>query len=161
MRPRAATPDDLPRILAEEARARADRLILGWSEARHRAALGEPDVEYRVYEDESGWLGFVILELLPAHRCAELTRIVTTQPGRGIGRAILRDTMRHVFETLRAHRLWLTSFADNARAHRVYRHLGFVEEGVLRESARRVDGFQCAVIFAMLEHEWHARKELA
>jgi diamine N-acetyltransferase len=157
---RPATRDDLPRILEEEAWARADRRILGWPEARHLQALSDHGTEYRVYADATGWLGFVILEALAAHRCVELTRIVTAQPGRGVGRRILHDTMRHAFGALGAHRLWLTSFADNARAHRVYRHLGFVQEGVLRQSARRVDGFQDAVIFAMLEHEWrHAAEE--
>ncbi len=161
---RAATPADLPRILAEEARGRDGGFILGNDEAAHRRMLADPDVEYRVYcGGDGGWLGNVILRGLTAPlRAIELKRIVVAEPGRGTGSAIMRDVMRHAFATLGAHRLWLDSVGDNRRAHAVYRRLGFVQEGCLRDAILIHGAYRDVLIFGMLEGEWrrlHDMKE--
>ncbi|MBL8838614.1 MAG: GNAT N-acetyltransferase [Alphaproteobacteria bacterium] len=153
---RAATPDDLPRLLAEEARARAGGFILGDDEPTHRAMLADPDIEYRVYlAPQGGWLGNVILRIAPAPlRVIELRRIVVAQPGRGTGTAIMVDVMRHAFATLGAHRLWLDSLGDNLRAHAVYRRLGFTQEGRLRDEVLVRGAYRDVLVFGMLEDEW-------
>ncbi|PZO38752.1 MAG: hypothetical protein DCF17_14225 [Shackletoniella antarctica] len=43
------------------------------------------------------------------------------------------ETKRLVFDTLKAHRLWLDVKSKNSRARYLYRSEGFVEEGFMRE----------------------------
>jgi diamine N-acetyltransferase len=58
------------------------------------------------------------------------------------------------FGDLGANRLWLDVFDDNERARRAYRAVGFREEGILREAARRQDGsLGSLVVMAMLARE--------
>ena len=53
--------------------------------------------------------------------------------GRGYGSDALRTMMRWAFRHLNLHRLELSVDPDNAPALRIYRKLGFVDEGRRRE----------------------------
>ena len=53
--------------------------------------------------------------------------------GRGIGSRTAKLMVRHCFENLRLHRLYLRVFADNEGAIKSYENAGFVREGVLKD----------------------------
>lgn len=147
----------LPFILDAEARARADGFVTGWSEARHRRALAAPDTAYFlvVPADGTAPVGYAIVcGLDPEPASVELKRLVIVETGRGHGRAALRAIMALAFDEWHAHRLWLDAFVDNRRARHLYLDEGFVEEGVMRESSRRDDGFASQVLMSILEHEY-------
>lgn len=76
--------------------------------------------------------------------------------GHGHGSDAVALLMRHAFEALRLHRVWLHVHADHERAIRVYERLGFRHEGLLRDSARRDDGFVDVVSMGILAGEWAA-----
>ena len=76
--------------------------------------------------------------------------------GRGLGGEAVALLLRHAFEALRLHRVWLHVPADHERAIRVYERLGFRREGLLRESARRSDGWVDVVVMGILADEWAA-----
>ncbi len=127
---RNAKPDDLDFILALEARPEYRDLIYRWPRERHLAALEDPEHLHLLAEAEGGPLGFAILSgLTTPERSVELRRIALADPGRGLGRAFLQAVIRKTFEELKAARLWLDVFADNARARAAYRRAGFVEDG--------------------------------
>jgi RimJ/RimL family protein N-acetyltransferase len=65
--------------------------------------------------------------------------------------------MYKVFREFGAHRLWLDVIDDNVRAQHVYRKLGFVEEGRLREAAKRKDGWRDLLLFGMLAADYGKR----
>ena len=75
------------------------------------------------------------------------------EPGQGVGRRALQAVIQKVFRELRAHRLWLDVFEDNNRARHVYRYLGFVEEGTLRECIKRGEAYRSLVVMSLLETE--------
>ncbi|MFX6010997.1 GNAT family protein, partial [Acinetobacter baumannii] len=53
------------------------------------------------------------------------------------------------------HRLVLEVFTDNSRARHVYRSLGFVEEGLLRQAVKRADGARSdQVLRSLLRPAW-------
>jgi RimJ/RimL family protein N-acetyltransferase len=70
--------------------------------------------------------------------------------GRGLGADAVRVLCRYGFAIRGLHRLQLETLADNHAMIHVARHIGFVQEGVLRGS-EWVDGaFADAVIFGLL-----------
>ncbi|AFR09378.1 MULTISPECIES: GNAT family N-acetyltransferase [Nocardiopsis] len=70
--------------------------------------------------------------------------------GRGLGREATRLVLRHAFEEVGLHRIWLHVYAFNMRAIAVYRSCGFSVEGRLRDSllweGRRYDSLLMAVL---------------
>lgn len=158
---RRAAPDDLPFILRLEQKFRELGFVGGDPEATHQRQLSDPDCMYLVVETEDGPSGYVILRgLQSVNRCVELKRIVIAEPGRGLGRSVLEEILKKAFCELSAHRLWLDVFEDNARARHLYRSLGFVEEGVLRECIQRGREYRSLVLMSILEDEYraHVRK---
>ncbi len=72
----------------------------------------------------------------------------------GYGTDALRTLLRHLFEDLKAHRVWHTMRAANAQAMKSAEKLGFVKEGVLREHDQLEGKFVDVVVYGMLAHEW-------
>lgn len=149
----SSTPQDLPHILAAEADGDAAPFILPWRGEQHLAAMADPDCAHWAIRqaDTGAWLGFVMLfGLNSPHRAIELRRIVCVPAGAGVGRAALRAVMVQAFGALNAHRLWLDVKTGNARACHVYRSLGFVEDGVLRDCLREGEGFASLRVMSLL-----------
>jgi RimJ/RimL family protein N-acetyltransferase len=73
---------------------------------------------------------------------------------RGFGTDAMRALLRHGFETLNLHRVYLRVFEDNERAIAVYRRLGFVEEGRLRKHFYRRGEYRDMLIMGILKSEW-------
>ena len=57
--------------------------------------------------------------------------------GRGLATDAVRAACRHGFDKMRLHKITLTVVPENEAAHRVYRKVGFVDEGRLRQTFRR------------------------
>lgn len=93
-----------------------------------------------------------LIDVDPINRSAELTiRIgAETHRGSGYGSLALRLAISFAWCDLNLNRVWLRVFADNTRAIRAYKKVGFVEEGVMREAAH-IDGrFVDMIIFGIL-----------
>src|SRR6266700_257519 len=71
------------------------------------------------------------------HLSIEFKRFVVAQTGRGLGRRLLAEILRIVFDEIGAHRFFLDVVEDNARTRHLYRSFGFSEEGILREATQR------------------------
>ena len=82
--------------------------------------------------------------------------IVIGAPGyrdRGYGTDALCAFLAFLFDTIGLHRVWLATYDYNERARHVYEKIGFVREGVTRQSDW-VDGrWVDSVIYGILEHE--------
>ena len=62
--------------------------------------------------------------------------------------------LKHGFENLNLHRLWLRVFETNLRAVRSYEKAGFTKEGKFRQ-AQFIDGIYVDVmIMSVLKTEW-------
>jgi diamine N-acetyltransferase len=158
---RPAVASDIPRIVALETAPAARQFVGRWSAERHRATLAGEDARYFVSQTVAGDLeAYAILRgLAESNGAIELKRIVVGVPDRGVGRGILKEVIRIAFEELRAHRLFLDVYEDNARARHLYESLGFVYEGVMRDAAQR-DGTYCNLcMMSMLEHEYALKRQ--
>ena len=77
-----------------------------------------------------------------------------TRLSQGIGTAALRLILKHAFTTMGLHRISLRALEYNARAIAAYRKVGFVEEGLLRESCKVGDEWHNDVMMGLLAQEF-------
>jgi len=165
---RPATPEDISAILTLERLPMSAQFVGQWSEERHLATLASSGARYFVSEAEScrteeagatQLCGYAILRgLAETSGSIELKRLVVDPPGGGLGRKFLADVLRIAFEEFGAHRVFLDVFDDNPRAMHLYKSFGFVEEGLMREAARR-EGEYCSLrLMSLLDREWAARR---
>ncbi len=156
---RRAVSDDLGFIMETERIPAHEGLIGRWSAERHAASMASGDFAYLIALEQGRSAGFAILrDLSDPHGNIGLQRIAMVEPGRGRGRAFLAAILDWIFTETPCHRLCLDVFTDNARARKVYRSLGFVEEGVLRQVVRRPDGRRVdQFLMSILRPEWRRR----
>ncbi len=157
VRLRRADEGDIAFIMRTERQPGFDWFVGRWEEAKHRDVMRETSSAYLVATDSEGAsLGFAILRQVDdADGNVYLQRVAMAQPGGGFGRHFLRGIMAWVFEQTQAHRFWLLMKVGNHRADHVYRSLGLVEEGRLRESQKAPDGSRLdALMFSKLRPEW-------
>jgi len=107
-----------------------------------------------------GQAGLSIQANITKNRDASIGLILAKdQWGKGYGKEIMKCLMDHAFKELGFHRLSLTVIATNARAVKLYRELGFVEEGRTREGVWQDGAWQDAIQMGMLEREWRAKDQ--
>lgn len=152
---RRASADDLSYILDLEQKFRGMRLLSGNDRVTHERQFSNPDCLYWIVETDAGPAGFVIMrDIHSKDRNIELQRIAVAEPGRGLGSQVLRVVMEKAFREFGAHRLWLDTYSDNARAQHVYRSAGFKQEGILRECKKWGDEYRSLVLMSILESEY-------
>jgi len=77
---------------------------------------------------------------------------------KGYGTEVMAWARDHAFNDLGMHRISLGVFGHNARAQKVYKRIGFVEEGRKR-SAIWVNGkWEDVILMAITEDDWRAMK---
>lgn len=157
---RPAAQSDIPAVMALERTPGFEFRVGRSEETEHVEMLGSTTHAYRVGIAESGALeAFAILRgLNDAHGNLYLKRVAVARPGRGIGTAFLRLVLDEAFGPLRAERLYLDCFANNAPAQAAYAKLGFTRDGVLRKAYRNSDGTRAdLVLMTLLKSEWAER----
>ncbi|WLQ44000.1 GNAT family protein [Streptomyces laculatispora] len=102
-------------------------------------------------------IGFLHLALIErAHRRCRLGIVIGEKDlwGRGYGQLAAARAVDHAFDVLGLDRITAEVFADNPRSVRMFENLGFVREGVMRESIQRDGQRVDELIFGLLRHEW-------
>jgi RimJ/RimL family protein N-acetyltransferase len=160
---RPATPADLPHIIALERLPESQRYVGQWAEDHHARALAGPNSRYYVHEDDNGNIQAYVLLLgfEEGPSSIEFKRFVVAQPGRGLGRHLLAELLRIVFDEFGAHRFFLDVVEDNFRARHLYRSFGFTEEGILREATTRDGQWLSLILMSLLDHEYRDRIQRA
>lgn len=144
---RAARESDMADRLAHPRNAEAVRMYGG--DYRDLSPLSEEEVErwYQhhsktplswVVEAESRCIGSARLDLLDEGSRNARYAVGLFDPatwGHGLGTEITRLVLRHAFAVLNLHRVDLVVLEYNLRAIACFKKCGFVQEGVLRESA--------------------------
>lgn len=137
------------------------QFVMSYTIERHLQVIESRDEEHLMVWDKAAneMIGYVILGgLSNPHMSLELRRIVIKSKGKGIGRQVVQLIKQYCFEQLHFHRLWLDVYTDNERAVHLYRSLGFVEEGRLRENRKEGDQYRSMFLFSILESEWRVDK---
>jgi diamine N-acetyltransferase len=148
---------DLSWILNLEDSAARGGFVSGENLARHRMRMNDPTCLYLVAKRGEEQVGYVILRgISGATPVVELKRIVVNRTDAGHGQSVMALLLHKVFGELSAHRVWLEVADNNQRAQHIYRKLGFVEEGRLREAfltqGQRLD----LMLFGLLAREHQA-----
>lgn len=65
--------------------------------------------------------------------------------------------LRHAFNDLNLHRVFLSVLSSNAGAIRAYEKAGFRREGIAREAAYKRGRYEDLVGMAILSHEFDGR----
>ncbi|OJJ45895.1 hypothetical protein ASPZODRAFT_544767 [Penicilliopsis zonata CBS 506.65] len=104
-------------------------------------------------------VGIILLKKDPPnqlhHRRAELAiALASEHQGRGYGPEAIRWILDWGFRQGGLHRISLRVYGANERALRVYRAIGFVQEGRLREAMWRDGRWWDLIDMAILEDEW-------
>lgn len=156
----STTTQDIDFVLEVEAAANTAGFVRRWSRDRHQQACNHPNERHWTVLDSHTQerVGYVILlGLQDPDQCMLIKRIVIAQPSRGYGQSTLEQVLQQAFSTFDAHRVWLDVMEHNTRARSLYRKLGFVEEGRLRDSVKTANGFVSMWLMSMLEPEFTAR----
>ncbi len=150
-----AEESDLDWILNVEESAVKGGFVSGDSAINHQRQMADQSCLYMIAKRGDEPVGYVILRgITGTDPVVELKRIVITQTDAGHGQSVMGLLMHKVFNEMKAHRLWLDVIDDNGRAQHVYKKLGFVEEGRLRQASRREGGWRDLILFGMLQSEW-------
>jgi len=72
----------------------------------------------------------------------------------GYGTETMGLLLKHGFETLNLHRIWLQVFAKNKRGIRAYEKAGFVFEGQYRQAEYQHGQYQDVHLMSILVEEW-------
>lgn len=79
----------------------------------------------------------------------------TEERGKGYSRVALQLTLEFAFEDLGLHRVGLSVREDNKRAIRLYEHIGFKQEGILRDAKYVKNRYVSLIIMAILKEEYN------
>jgi RimJ/RimL family protein N-acetyltransferase len=124
-------------------------------ERRLAAGDFDGDVHFVVEADGRAVGRCTLMHEDPLTRSAEIgIALSSSARGRGVGTAALDQLVEFAFVRRNLRRLQLSVLATNAAAIKVYRKLGFVEEGRRREACWVRGGYEDEVLMALLRSEW-------
>lgn len=149
---------DLAEMLSEEARADTRCWLGDVSPEWHHRLMASPDAEHLCVVRDGASVGMVVIAgLTGTHRSIEIRRVMifSAARGRGVGTATMTSTFERAFTGHGAHRVWLDVKSLNIAARNLYRSVGLVVEGELREAMCEPDGsFSSLVVMGLLDREW-------
>jgi diamine N-acetyltransferase len=76
---------------------------------------------------------------------------------KGYGTEAMLVMLKHGFETLNLHRIWLQVFDKNKRGIRAYEKAGFVQEGRFRDGHYQHGRYYDIIIMSILKTDWELR----
>lgn len=118
---------------------------------------------WAIYEKESNeHCGNLILFKNPNHRSAFFQIYIGDKRYRkkGLSKSSLIVMMNFVFHHLKFHRLWLNVFSTNYKAISLYENLGFIKEGIERESHYYENNYKNQVRYSILKEEWLIKEDI-
>lgn len=74
--------------------------------------------------------------------------------GKGIGHLATVQMLKHAFQDLNLHRVYLSVLAGNQRAINMYRKNGFKEEGTLRKAVYKNGEYHDVIVMGLLREEF-------
>lgn len=131
-----------------------------WLEANVAKVPGWGDLSLAMETAEGRHIGSIALhDFNPRRRSASLGLMIGAKDcwNRGYGTDAIVTLLRHGFDELNLHRIWLTVDQDNARGIACYRKCGFVEEGRLRDERFTEGRYVDTIVMGILDHEFYEK----
>ncbi|MFD6843622.1 GNAT family N-acetyltransferase, partial [Bacillus cereus] len=111
-----------------------------------------------VDEETSDVIGHISLgQIDNINKSARIGKVLvgnTKMRGRSIGKHMMKAVLHIAFDELKLHRVTLGVYDFNTSAISCYEKIGFVKEGLLRESKRVGETYWNLWEMSMLEYEW-------
>lgn len=147
----------LPMALAEEELWYENMLQRPPAEHVHVVEIKLPPQEG---ETEPTWLPIgntSFISILEIDRCAEIGIMLGEKAywNQGYGTETMRTMLRHGFETLNLHRIWLQVYPDNKRGIHAYEKAGFKHEGIYREAHYQGGRYHDVYLMSILRQDWN------
>lgn len=130
-----------------------------WATSR---AVTTDRLDLAVVERATGtWLGeLAINDWSPDdHSCNFRIALAPAGRDRGFGTEAARLIVDYVFTHLPIHRISLDVFDFNPRAAHVYERVGFVREGLLRDTLFWDGGYHSSIMMSILRPDWAATRD--
>lgn len=116
--------------------------------------LSQRDKNVRLaIEFEGQYVGNINLtQINYVNRSAEFSIMIgeTSMRGKGIGMSASQQVLKHGFNDLGLHRIWLTCTENNEIAFHLYKKLGFEVEGVMRNAVYKDGCFKNLILMSVL-----------
>lgn len=134
-----------------------------WFDNQQKLPLYERSLAIDILQEEE-WIhaggGGLMNFDIRAHQ-AELGIFIGAQQfrGHGFGTEVTQVLMRHGFETLNLHRIYLRVYEYNERACHVYQKVGFVEEGRLRDDRYYNGHYSDTIMMSILRSDWDVQQQ--
>ncbi|HDR4908221.1 TPA: GNAT family N-acetyltransferase [Bacillus cereus] len=147
----------------------SEEFLIQWSGNAFTFPLDEQQLEkylesantlaFKVVDEEtSDVIGHISLgQIDNINNSARIGKVLvgnTKMRGRSIGKHMMKAVLHIAFEELKLHRVTLGVYDFNTSAISCYEKIGFVKEGLLRESKRVGETYWNLWEMSMLEYEW-------
>lgn len=147
----------------------SEEFLIQWSGNAFTFPLDEQQLEkyiesantlaFKVVDEEtSDVIGHISLgQIDNINKSARIGKVLvgnTKMRGRSIGKHMMRAVLHIAFDELKLHRVTLGVYDFNTSAISCYEKIGFVKEGLLRESKRVGETYWNLWEMSMLEYEW-------
>ncbi|MGE7890189.1 GNAT family N-acetyltransferase [Bacillus cereus] len=147
----------------------SEEFLIQWSGNAFTFPLNEQQLEkyiestntlaFKVVDEEtSDIIGHISLgQIDNINKSARIGKVLvgnTKMRGRSIGKHMVKAVLHIAFEELKLHRVTLGVYDFNTSAISCYEKIGFVKEGLLRESKRVGETYWNLWEMSMLEYEW-------
>lgn len=146
-----------------------EEFLIQWSGNAFTFPLDEQQLEkyiesantlaFKVVDEEtSDVIGHISLgQIDNINKSARIGKVLvgnTKMRGRSIGKHMMKAVLHIAFDELKLHRVTLGVYDFNTSAISCYEKIGFVKEGLLRESKRVGETYWNLWEMSMLEYEW-------
>lgn len=142
--------------------------LSNWDETKWFEKLADRSPEERplaieVKNKDDQWIhiGNIGLEMFEwTNRQAEFGIFIGKKEywNKGLGFKAIQLILKHGFETLNLNRIYLKVYETNLPAINLYKKIGFVLEGKLRQSLYKNNQYFDIFIMSMLHSEWNTKK---
>jgi len=147
----------------------SEEFLIQWSGNAFAYPLNEQQLEnyiessnilaFKVIDEESKKVvGHISLgQIDNINKSARIGKVLvgdTKMRGRSIGKHMMKAVLQVAFEELKLHRVTLGVYDFNTSAISCYEKIGFVKEGLLRESKKVGETYWNLWEMSMLEYEW-------
>ncbi|MEC2256661.1 GNAT family protein [Bacillus cereus] len=147
----------------------SEEFLIQWSGNAFTFPLDEQQLEkyiesantlaFKVVDEEtSDVIGHISLgQIDNINKSARIGKVLvgnTKMRGRSIGKHMMKAVLHIAFDELKLHRVTLGAYDFNISAISCYEKIGFVKEGLLRESKRVGETYWNLWEMSMLEYEW-------
>ena len=151
----------------------SEEFLIQWSGNAFAYPLNEQQLEnyieslntlvFKVIDEESKKVvGHISLgQIDNINKSARIGKVLvgdTKMRGRSIGKHMMKAVLQIAFEELKLHRVTLGVYDFNTSAISCYEKIGFVKEGLLRESKKVGETYWNLWEMSRLEYEWSGKK---